>query len=215
MQYHYGMALHRAGLFHEAVEVYRSALSEGRIGLTNTVQYALANLGNISLLIGDLDGADAYFTSAHAVARELGADASTLALLGQGDLARLRGDSDQARHHYTAALAGSSETETPDWAAIALNGLGRLDLEHGDLDAAHRRHTRAWQLVSSGTEPTHRAAATALEGLAAVAAARGQQRAAGRLLTTAASWRQERGWPASPLELRDLEAATALSAQRA
>ena len=200
VQYHYGMALHRAGLLHEAVEVYRSALSEGRIGLTNTVQYALANLGNISLLIGDLDGADAYFTSAHAVARELGADASTLALLGQGDLARLRGDSDQARQHYTAALARISETETPDWAALALNGLGRLDLEHGDLDAAHRRHTRAWQLVSSGSEPTHRAAAAALEGLAAIAAARGQQRAAGRLLTTAASWRQERGWPASPLE---------------
>jgi predicted ATPase len=209
VQYHYGMALHRAGLLHEAVEVYRSALSEGRIGLTNTVQYALANLGNISLLIGDLDGAEAYFTSAHAVARELGADASTLALLGQGDLARLRGDSDQARHHYTAALSRMTETETPDWAAIALNGLGRLDLEHGDLDTAHRRHTRAWKLVSTDTEPTHRTAATALEGLAAVAAARGQPDGAERLLTTAAAWRQERSWPASPLELRDLEAATA------
>jgi predicted ATPase len=119
VQYHYGIALHRAGLFHEAIEVYRSALSEGRIGLTNTVQYALANLGNISLLIGDLDGADAYFTSAHAVARELGADASTLALLGHGDLARLRGDSDQARNRYTAALSRIAETETPDWAAHA------------------------------------------------------------------------------------------------
>jgi hypothetical protein len=102
-----------------------------------------------------------------------------------------------------------TETETPDWAAIALNGLGRLDLEHGDLDAAHRRHTRAWKLVSTDTEPTHRTAATALEGLAAVAAARGQPDGAERLLTTAAAWRQERSWPASPLELRDLEAATA------
>ncbi|HZA73273.1 MAG TPA: BTAD domain-containing putative transcriptional regulator, partial [Propionibacteriaceae bacterium] len=209
VQYHYGMALHRAGLLHEALEVYRSALSEGRIGLTNTVQYALANLGNISLLIGDLDGADSYFTSAHAVARELGADASTLALLGQGDLARLRGDSDQARDRYTAALARISETETPDWAAAALNGLGRLDLEHGDVDTAHSRHTRAWRLVSTGAEPTHRAGAAALEGLAAVAAARGQQHAAGELLATAAAWRQERSWSASPLELRDLEAATA------
>jgi predicted ATPase/DNA-binding SARP family transcriptional activator len=207
VQYHYGKALHQAGLHDEALEVYRSALSEGRIGLTNTVQYALANLGNISLLIGDLDGADAYFTSAHAVARELGADASTLALLGQADLARLRGDSAQARDNYSAALSRIAETETPDWAAIAQNGLGRLDLEHGDLDAAHSRHTRAWRLVSTGAEPTHRAAAAALEGLAAVAAARGEQRAAGELLSTAATWRQERGWSASPLELRDLEPA--------
>ena len=214
VQYHYGMALHRAGLLHEALEVYRSALSEGRIGLTNTVQYALANLGNISLLTGDLDGADAYFASAHAVARELGADASTLALLGQGDLARLRGNSDQARDHYAAALTRMSETETPDWAAIALNGLGRLDLEHGDLDTALRRYTRAWRLVSTGQEPTNRAAATALEGLAAVATVRGQHRAARRLLTAAARWRQERNWPASPLELRDIEAATAPLAQR-
>jgi predicted ATPase/DNA-binding SARP family transcriptional activator len=213
VQYHYGIALHRAGLFHEAIEVYRSALSEGRIGLTNTVQYALANLGNISLLIGDLDGADAYFTSAHAVARELGADASTLALLGQGDLGRLRGDPDQARAHYTAALSRIAETETPDWAALALNGLGRLDLEQGDPDAAHDRHTQAWRLVSSGTKPTHRAGPAALEGLAAVAAARGQQPAAGRLLTTATAWRQERNWPPSPLESRDLEAATALPTQ--
>jgi predicted ATPase/DNA-binding SARP family transcriptional activator len=215
VQYHYGKALHQAGLHQEALEVYRSALSEGRIGLTNTVQYALANLGNISLLIGDPDGADAYFTSAHAVARELGADASTLALLGQGDLASLRGDSDRARDHYTAALSRIAETETPDWAAMALVGLGRLDLEHGDLDTAHRRYTQAWQLVSSGTAPTHRAAATALEGLAAVAAARGQQRAAGELLTTAVTWRQEHSWIATPLELRDLEAANVSSAQQA
>jgi tetratricopeptide (TPR) repeat protein len=209
VQYHEGMALHRAGLLPEALEVYRSALAEGRIGLTNTVQYALANLGHISLLIGDLDGAAAYFDSAHAVARELGADASVLALLGQGHLRRLQDRPEDAVQCYTAALSRMAQAETPDWAAIALNGLGRLALVRGDTDSAHRHHKDALGLVTSGRQPTHPAAATALEGLAAVAAGRGLHGAAGRLLSTAANWRQTRAWPPSPLERSDIDRATA------
>jgi predicted ATPase/DNA-binding SARP family transcriptional activator/tetratricopeptide (TPR) repeat protein len=209
VQYHYGMALHRAGLLPEALEVYRSALSEGRIGLTNTVQYALANLGHISLLIDDLNGAHAYFTSAHSVARELGAEVSVLALLGQGHLARLRGEDVEAFNHYTTALSRMVQTETPDWAAIALNGLARLAYEQGDADAAYRRHKEALHLVWAASEPTHPAAATALEGLAAVAADRGYHRTARRFIETASRWREERAWPASPLELRDLERVSA------
>ncbi len=209
VQYHLGMALHRAGLLSEALEVYRSALSEGRIGLTNTVQYALANLGHISLLIGDLDGADAYFSSAHAVARELGAEASLLALLGQGHLARMRGRPADAVAHYTAALERLVQTETPDWAANALNGLARLAHEQGDSDTARRRHHEALNLVVEAGTPRHPAAATALEGLAAVAADRGYHRTARRFFDTATSWRTARAWPPSPLELRDLEFVTA------
>ncbi|MFL6131740.1 MAG: BTAD domain-containing putative transcriptional regulator [Nocardioidaceae bacterium] len=206
VQYHHGMALHRAGVLTEALEIYRSALSEGRIGLTNTVQYALANLGHISLLIGDLDAAGAYFKSAHTVARELGADASVLAWLGEGHLARLRDHPETAHERYTAALAGMAQTETPDWAATALNGLGRLAHQSGDVPSAHRHHATAWDLLASGGPPAYPAGATTLEGLAAVAADRGQVGAAKRLLDTATSWRHERGWPASPLEQRDVDA---------
>jgi predicted ATPase/DNA-binding SARP family transcriptional activator len=205
VQYHYGMALHRAGELTEALEVYRSALAEGRIGLTNTVQYALANLGHISLLLGDLDAAAAYFASAHAVARDLGAEASVLALLGEGHLARLRDSPADARLRYTAALTRIDENETPDWAAVAHNGLGRLDLEAGDLTAAHHRHARAWRLVAPDGTPTAPAGATALEGLAAVAAARRLPQAARRLLAAAEGRRRDRGWPASALEQRDVE----------
>ncbi|HET9871870.1 MAG TPA: BTAD domain-containing putative transcriptional regulator [Propionibacteriaceae bacterium] len=205
VQYHLGMALHRAGLLSEALEVYRDALSEGRIGLTNTVQYALANLGHISVLIGDLDGADGYFSSAQAVARELGAEASVLALLGQGHLARLRNQPTEAAAHYTSALQRMSRAETPDWAAIALNGLGRLAHERGDVAGAQRQHREAWNLVAEAGTPIHPAAATACEGLAAVAADRGYRRTARRFLDAAAGWRQARAWPASPLERRDLE----------
>jgi predicted ATPase/DNA-binding winged helix-turn-helix (wHTH) protein len=214
IQYHHGMALHRTGQLAEALHVYRSALSEGRIGLTNTVQYALANLGQISLLLGDLDAASGYFTSAHAVARDLGADVSVLALLGQGDLGRYRHDPEQAYDCYTAAVARLAEGETPDWTAVALNGLGRLAQQRGDLKTAYRLLTRAWALVARDGRPIYPVAATTLEGLASVAAGRGHRRAAHRLLATAACWRQERDWPASPLDLRDVEgAATAARAE--
>ena len=133
--------------------MYRAALSEGRIGLTNTVQYALANLGHISLLIGDLDGADAYFTSAHAVARELGAEASPLALLGQGHLARLRDQPDAAAAHYTAALEQLVQAETPDWAAIALNGLAHLAHQRGDSTTARRHFREAWTVGHRSGDP--------------------------------------------------------------
>ena len=208
VQYHLGMALHRAGQLTEALEVYRAALSEGRIGLTNTVQYALANLGHISLLIGDLDGADAYFTSAHAVARELGAEASPLALLGQGHLARLRDQPDAAVGHYTAALEQLVPAETPDWAAIAHNGLAHLAHQRGDSTTARRHYREAWTLVTDAGTPRHPAAAAALEGLAGVAVDRGHHRTARRFLDTAASWRTTRAWPPSPLELRDLDHVT-------
>ena len=210
VQYHQGMALHRAGLFPEALEVYRSALSEGRIGLTNTVQYALANLGHISLVIGDLDGAAAYFSSAHAVACELGAEASVLALLGQGHLARLRDDPVEAARCYDAALSRMSASETPDWVATALIGLGQLAHDQGDIDTALRRQREALRRTTSGGQPTYPPAAAALEVLAAVAASRHLLRAAGRLLGTAAAWRQSSSWPASPLELRNSERVTTL-----
>ncbi|HEY5846019.1 MAG TPA: tetratricopeptide repeat protein, partial [Microlunatus sp.] len=215
VQYHLGMALHRAGLLTEALEVYRAALSEGRIGLTNTVQYALANLGHISLLIGDLDGANAYFSSAHAVARELGGEASPLALLGQGHLARLRCQPDDAAAHYTAALEQLVQAETPDWAAIAHNGLAHLAHQRGDSTTARQHHREAWTLVTEAGTPRHPAAAAALEGLAGVAVDRGHHRTARRFLDTAASWRTARGWPPSPLELRDLDHVTTSLSGRA
>jgi tetratricopeptide (TPR) repeat protein len=208
VQYHLGMALHRAGLLTEALDVYRAALSEGRIGLTNTVQYALANLGHISLLIGDLDGADAYFISAHTVARELGGEASPLALLGQGHLARLRDQPDAAAAHYTALLEHLVQAETPDWAAAAHNGLAHLAHQKGDSTTARRHYREASTLVTDAGTPRHPAAAAALEGLAGVAVDQGLRRAARHFIDTAASWRTTRAWPPSPLELRDLDHVT-------
>ena len=207
VQYHYALALHRGGLPTEAMQAYRSALAEGRIGLTNTVQYAVANLGHLSLMIGDLDAAAAYFSSAHTVARDLGADISVLAAIGQGHLARLRGDTCEAADRYQTALNWIKEADTPDWAATALTGLGHIALEQGDPDAAHSHYAHALQLVTVDNEPRYPAAAAALEGLARLSASRGLERTTRALLRRAAHYRRTQAVPPTPLERQDLETA--------
>ena len=70
IQFHLGMALHRAGRLAEALAMYEGALASVRdVGPANTVQYALAGAGHVPLLLGDLDRAAQLFAESHAVAR--------------------------------------------------------------------------------------------------------------------------------------------------
>jgi len=196
IQFHLGMALHRAGRLEQALEMYDGALASVRdVGPANTVQYALAGAGHVTLLLGDADRAKQLFAESHAVARQLGADGNPRAAVGEGLLARARGDPATARERLTFAqqlLAGLTE---PEWTAAALVGLGHVAEADGDLDSAEFSHRRAWQ-----TAPGH---AAALEGLACVAAARADAEAAARLLGAAAAWRQRRHRPAGWLERAD------------
>jgi predicted ATPase/DNA-binding SARP family transcriptional activator len=204
IQFHLGMALHRAGRLEEALEMYEGALASVRdVGPANTVQYALAGAGHVTLLLGDADRAGQLFAESHAVARRLGAAGNPRAAVGEGLLARERGDLAAARERLTVAqqlLAGLTE---PEWTAAALVGLGHVAEADGDLDSAEFFHRRAWQ-----TAPGH---AAALEGLACVADARGDAEAAARLLGAAVSWRQRRHRPASRLECADAERAEHLA----
>ena len=176
--------------------MYEGALASVRdVGPANTIQYALAGAGHVTLLLGDADRAEQLFAESHAVARELGADGNPRAAVGEGLLARERGDPAAARERLTFAqqmLAGLTE---PEWTAAALVGLGHVAETDGDLDSAESFHRRAWQ-----TAPGH---AAALEGLACVAAARGDAEAAARLLGAAVAWRRRRHRPAGRLERAD------------
>jgi tetratricopeptide (TPR) repeat protein len=200
IQFHLGIALHRAGQLPEALAMYEGALTSGaEVGPANTIQYALAGAGHVTLLIGDLDRAAQLFAESHAVASQLGAEGNPRAAVGEGLLARERGDLTTARDHLTRAqrmLAGLNE---PEWTATTLVGLGHLAALEGDLDSAEVFHRRAWQ-----TAPGH---AAALEGLACVAPARGDGSAAARLLGAAAWWRDRRHRPASRVEHLDVERA--------
>jgi len=208
IQYHLGLALHRAGRLHDALEVYEAALVEGRrVGLANTVQYLLANLGLIALLLGDTDRAAQLFPEARAVARQLGAADAPLASLGEGLLARVRGDFAEAHRQFSEALRMVTTPETGDWAAAAMTGLGHVAELTGDLAAAQRQHRQAWQTATKAGLVGNGAAAAALEGLACVAAARDDGLIAARLLGAAARWREERGRPVTPLEGADIDRA--------
>jgi predicted ATPase/DNA-binding SARP family transcriptional activator len=200
IQFHLGMALHRAGRLEQALEMYGGALASVRdVGPANTVQYALAGAGHVALLLGDPDRAEHLFAESHAVARQLGAVGNPRAAVGEGLLARERGDLAAARERLTFAqqlLAGVTE---PEWTAAALVSLGHVAEADGDLDSAEFSHRRAWQ-----TAPGH---AAALEGLACVAGARGDAEAAARLLGAAAAWRRRRHRPAGRLERADADRA--------
>ena len=200
IQFHLGMALHGAGRLEDALTAYEDALTSVRdVGPANTVQYALAGAGLVSLLLEDPNGAAERFSESHAVARQLGAAGNPRAAVGEGLLARDAGDLTAARERLTAAqelLAGLNE---PDWLAVALVGLGHLAAADGDLDGAAFLHRRAWQ-----TAPGHPAA---LEGLACVSAARGDATEAAGLLGAAEAWRRRRHRPAHRLERADAERA--------
>jgi predicted ATPase/DNA-binding SARP family transcriptional activator len=202
IQFHLGMALHRAGRLEQALEMYDGALASVRdVGPANTVQYALAGAGHVVLLLGDADRAGQLFAESHAVARQLGALGNPRAAVGEGLLARERGDLAAARESLAFAqqlLAGVTE---PEWTAAALVALGHVAEVDGGLDSAEFFHRRAWQ-----TAPGH---AAALEGLACVAAARGDAEAAAGLLGAAAAWRRRRHRPAGRLERADANRAEA------
>jgi predicted ATPase/DNA-binding SARP family transcriptional activator len=208
IQYHLGLALHRAGHLTAALQTYEAALTEGRqVGMANTIQYLLANMGHIALLLGDADRAERHFTEAGVAAHDLGADGSPLAALGEGLLARHRGDLTDARRHFSDALRMLGAPEVRDWAAAATTGLGFVAELSGDLAAAEAHHRDAARLAGEAGHVGAAARAMAMEGLACVAAARGDGEHAVVLLATAARWRDEAHRPASPLELHDIERA--------
>jgi predicted ATPase len=134
IQFHLGMALHRAGRLDEALAMYDGALASGEVvGPANTIQYALAGAGHVTLLLGDLDRAAHLFAESHAVARQLGADGNPRAAVGEGLLARQRGDLVVARERFTYAQQLLAELNEPEWSAAALVGLGHLAEADGDL----------------------------------------------------------------------------------
>jgi hypothetical protein len=88
-----------------------------------------------------------------------------------------------------------------------MTGLGFVAELSGDLAAAEHHHRQAWQLTVAAGHVGAGAGAVAIEGLACIAAARGDGQSAAALLATAARWRAERHRPASPLEQYDIDRA--------
>ena len=120
----------------------------------------------------------------------------------QGEVARAKGDMEQARAHYQTDLTEAEASPSPRIQALALRGLADVAIAESDLSRAAALNARSLALRAQIEDSL--GIANSLEGIAAAAiAADGHQRAA-RLLGAAQRLRARLGAAASPREEREL-----------
>ena len=120
----------------------------------------------------------------------------------QGEVARAKGDMEQAQAHYQTDLTEAEASPSPRIQALALRGLADVAIAESDLPRAAALNARSLALRTQIEDSL--GIANSLEGIAAAAiTADGHQRAA-RLLGAAQRLRATLGAAASPREEREL-----------
>ena len=194
-------------LLHEA----RGYTSEGLAG--NFGEMISISLGRALALAGEFDAARAELEHGIEVAERIGErDDHAHGYLELCELARREGDLGQARQQLDRALEiVDRHTQRPDMtgvAAMAYSRAGCLAEQEGDLDEAARWHAKALALLAgegASLLPSNPLLATVVEGLAALAAARGDYAAAAERLGLASALHGFRD--TSSLELTRVETA--------
>ena len=204
---HLGAGLRLAGRSREAVEVLYRALEVCRAArLENNVARVCAELGGAAADVGDTAEAERWYGECERVARELGNETMlTLAWLGHGTIARLRGEPSEAARRFADALEVATRAGTVPPAVTALTGLAAAHLDAGDHEAAAASLGRATQMDGEVTEAAVRAAL--LEQRARLALVRGQRDEGAALLGGATSLRGAAARPRTALEVLDVERA--------
>jgi predicted ATPase/DNA-binding SARP family transcriptional activator len=199
-----GLLARRRGALDEAVGAYEEALGVVRdLGLRDEVPFLLADLGELQVRRGDFETAAVLHKEALDLAQDLGAgDAAALVRTGLALAASRQGDYERARELYRTALAYYREVARTTELISSLTSLGLVEELRGDLDAAQACHLESLRLARD--RPDGAPVALALEGLAGVAAARGQPRRAAVLLGAAESVRKRTGTPLPAGELADV-----------
>jgi DNA-binding CsgD family transcriptional regulator len=118
------------------------------------------------------------------------------ALLGLGDLARLRGDPGGAHARYLEALAILREIDARPDIARCLAGLARVALDLGSVGQARQHLTESIRL--SHTTGSRIGVARGLEAFAALAAAEHRPELVVQLTAAASALREAAGFPALP-----------------
>jgi predicted ATPase/DNA-binding SARP family transcriptional activator len=183
---------------HRAVAIARE------VGLTNTIQMMAAEVGIQLLATGDDAGAERELLAARTIARRFGYRVGDgLASAGEGHLASRRGDLELAAAHYREAVETLRETGSLVYLVPVTSGLGYVREQQGRLDEAEACHRDV--LAIARTMPDPWIVATAWEGLAAVALARGEHRRAQRLFAAATEVRRRSRRPPSALQRPHVE----------
>ncbi|MBO2462194.1 BTAD domain-containing putative transcriptional regulator [Actinomadura violacea] len=150
----------------------------------------LTGLARVRAVMGDIEQARRDLETAVAGMERVGefADASS-ALLLQCELALWEGDKESAREYADRAFAWvEPRRHRPDFSRevrLTHCRLGCIAEEEGDLAKAAEWHTRAWGDMTNDWIMGNPLLASLLEGLAALAAARGHHVRAAELLGTA------------------------------
>lgn len=203
--YHLGWGLRQFGRYEEGARVLEEAIDVATsAGLYNTVQWALADLGVTQLHMGNPDLSRELFDRATAASEYIGDGAgAVLATYGHGLLAQVRGDWVEARTRFFSAHEAFHALGTPVPAGLALAGIARCDEAAEKMVLARERYEQVLTTGRAVGEPG--LVATALEGLARLAASDDRADDVQRLLHEARVIRDQSSRPAPPHERRDLE----------
>jgi predicted ATPase/DNA-binding SARP family transcriptional activator len=175
----------------EALRILAEARGHAAAGLHgNFSDMMLIMIGKAKARLGDLDGARADLERGVRIAARIGElDDEAQGHLGLGQLACLARDFGRARQHLERAREiTEGHLRRPGMSLIAMGAyskLGCLEEQQGDLDAAARWHAKAIAVAAESPEifvPAHPNLAEVVEGVAALAAARGQHTRAAELL---------------------------------
>ena len=198
----------------EAIRLLSEARGHTSEGLaSNFGEMISISLGHALALAGEFDAARAELEHGIEVAKRIGErDDHAHGYLELCELARREGDLGRAHQALDRALEiVDPHPRRPDMigmAAMAYSRAGCLAEQEGDLDEAARWHAKALALLAEGSAtllPNNPLLATVVEGLAALAAARGDYAAAAERLGLADALHGFRD--ASSLELTRAETA--------
>jgi predicted ATPase/class 3 adenylate cyclase len=159
---------------------------------------ALRRLGNIATLDRQFERAQELLGESERTAVELGdqrllADAAS----SLAHIPLYQGDYQQAEVRFRQALQRAREADDPGSVKHALANLGLTVLEQGRLADAAALFRAS---LAVRVELTHSGADIAIEGLAAIAAERGDAATAARLLGATGEWRRHVGYRHQPFE---------------
>ena len=159
---------------------------------------ALRRLGNIATLDRQFERAQELLGESERTAVELGdrrllADAAS----SLAHIPLYQGDYQQAEVRFRQALQRARETDDPGSVKHALANLGLTVLEQGRLADAAALFRAS---LAVRVELTYSGADIAIEGLAAIAAERGDAATAARLLGATGEWRRNVGYGHQPFE---------------
>ncbi|GAA3574430.1 BTAD domain-containing putative transcriptional regulator [Nonomuraea rosea] len=197
-----------SGDYPRAARLHREGLRMAEeLSLWGDVSFRLSGLGRISLLEGDLTGADELHRRAMVLAAgQFDKVAEHFAEVGLALSARRQGRHEEVRAHLSKWVDWLRGVGGEPGLALVLAELGFAAEQLGDADAALRLHLRGLGSARAIGDP--RAVALSMEGLAGAHRLAGDAPRAARLLGIATALRRSVGAPLPPAERGDVDRIT-------